>query len=92
MEKKSETTVVYTLFKEKFYPLCDILTELPQKGGVLCVYGKGNGRENYLATFFKEDAQIIIDLLIDKNDTALDSSKWKQKSVSYCNEISKLNF
>ena len=92
LEKTSGRTVVYTLFEESFYPLCDSPAELPQKGGVVCVYGKGSNRKNYVATFFKEDKTIIIDFLIDKNDTALDSSKWKQKSVSYCNEISKLNF
>jgi len=92
LEKTSGRTVVYTLFEENFYPLCDSPAELPQKGGVVCVYGKGSSRENYVATFFKDDKKQIIDFLIGKNDTALDSSKWKQKSVSYCNEISTVNF
>ena len=92
LEKRPGDTVVYTLFKENFYPLCDSPAELPDKGGVICVYGKDSNRQNYVATFFTKDSKKIIDFLIDKNDMISDRAKWKQKAVSYCNEINTPNF
>jgi len=92
LEKMSGHTVVYTLFNEKFYPLCNSPKELPDKGGVICVYGKDSNRQNYVATFFTEGSKKIIDFLIDKNDMVSDLTKWKQKVSSYCNEVTKLNF
>ena len=92
LEKSSVNTVVYTLFQEKFYPLCDSLEEFSDTGGVICVYGKDSKRQYYVATFFPEGSKKIIDFLIDKNDIVSDRAKWKQKAVSYCNEITTLNF
>jgi len=92
LEKRSGDTVVYTLYKENFYPLCDNSVELPDKEGIICLYGKGSDRQNYVATFFTEDSKKIIDFLIDKNDMVSEFTKWKQKTVSYCSGITTLNF